>query len=145
MRLKCPFVIPAAHSILFCLLAISGLAYAQTQPSQKSSSDFSVGPPQDAARSDAIFPPPYPLQNSRQHDCYGERREPNSKQLVKQGESAASRKFRFRLIILIHCRAESFQKRGLKSTFSAQIWRRGTPKKRARVYDVVFACALAHP
>jgi len=33
----------------------------------------------------------------------------------------------------------------MKSTFSAQIWRRGTPKKRARVYDVVFACALAHP
>ena len=29
-------------------------------------------------------------------------------------------------------------------TFSAQIWRGGTPKKRARVYDVVFACALAH-
>jgi hypothetical protein len=24
-------------------------------------------------------------------------------------------------------------------------WRRGTPKKRARVYDVVFAYALAHP
>jgi len=33
----------------------------------------------------------------------------------------------------------------VKSTFSMQIWRRGTPKKRARVYDVVFACALAHP
>src|SRR5271168_1069786 len=49
MRLKCPFVIPAAHSILFCLLAGSGLAYAQTQPPQKNSSDFNVGPPKDAA------------------------------------------------------------------------------------------------
>ncbi len=49
MRLKCSFVTPAAHSILFCLLAGSGLAYAQTQPPQKSSSDFNVGPAKDAA------------------------------------------------------------------------------------------------
>jgi len=31
-----------------------------------------------------------------------------------------------------------------KSAISTQIWRRGTPKKRAGIYDVVFACALAH-
>src|ERR1039458_244120 len=49
MRLKCPFVIFAAHAILFWLLAGSGLAYAQTQAPQKSSSDFNVGPPKDAA------------------------------------------------------------------------------------------------
>jgi sugar lactone lactonase YvrE len=49
MRLKPLFAVPTAHSILLCLLASTGLAYAQTQPSQKSTSDFSVGPPKDAA------------------------------------------------------------------------------------------------
>jgi YVTN family beta-propeller protein len=47
--LKYPFGSPAAHSILFCLLASSGLGFAQTQPSQKDSSDFNVGPAKDAA------------------------------------------------------------------------------------------------
>jgi YVTN family beta-propeller protein len=49
MHLKFPFSISATHSILFCLLASSGLAYAQTQSSPKSSSDFNVAPAKDAA------------------------------------------------------------------------------------------------
>src|ERR1039458_2694506 len=49
MRLKCPFVIFAAHAILFWLLAGSGLAYAQTQAPQTSRSYFNVWPPNDAA------------------------------------------------------------------------------------------------
>lgn len=49
MRFKCSFMTPAAHSILFCLLAGPGLAHAQTLPPPKNSSDFNVGPAKDAA------------------------------------------------------------------------------------------------
>jgi YVTN family beta-propeller protein len=43
MRLKHPFAVHAAHSILFCLLAGTALAYSQTQPPQTGSSDFKTG------------------------------------------------------------------------------------------------------
>lgn len=49
MCLKRPFVIRAAISVVFCLLAGPWLAYAQAQSPQKSSPDFNVGPPKDAA------------------------------------------------------------------------------------------------
>lgn len=48
MRLKHRFAVHTAHSILFCLLAGSALAYSQTQPPQTDTSGFKVGPLKDA-------------------------------------------------------------------------------------------------
>jgi YVTN family beta-propeller protein len=52
MRLKFPVAAHAAHSILLCVFAGSGLAYAQTQPAQQpaqpGSSDFNTGPSKTA-------------------------------------------------------------------------------------------------
>jgi hypothetical protein len=49
MRAKYLPVFLPAHSTVFCLLASTVFAYAQTQSAQRSSPDFNVGPAKDGA------------------------------------------------------------------------------------------------